>query len=47
MHRPLRKAKENPEKHLEVHFSPILRSILSSTQCYEGVKVIRLLGFSN
>jgi len=48
MRRPLFRARVNPSKDvLYLQFSPILRSVSSSTLCYEGVKIIRLLSFSD
>jgi len=41
---PLFRARENQQStSYNLSFFPILRSILSSTQCYKGVKIIRLL----
>jgi len=43
------RARENHAKpfFLSLQFSLTIRSISSSTLCYEGVKIIRLLSFSN
>jgi len=46
MQRPLFRARENRQS-TSYNLSPVLRSILSSTRCYKGVKIIRLLSFSN
>jgi len=43
MQRPLFRARENWQSTYK--FFPILRSNLSSTRCYKGVKITRLLGF--
>ena len=44
--RPLFRARENRQS-TSYNLSPILRSIPSSTLCYEGVKISRLLHFRN
>ena len=43
---PLFRAREN-RRSISYNLSPILHSILSSTRCYKGVKITKLLSFSN